>query len=74
MRKIPHYRHLFDTDDILLIDSEEVYDFIDKMFESLAKNFTSRQVNIGMDEAHMIGLGKYLSQHGWHFSKRMCDI
>lgn len=65
MRKIPHYRHLFDTDDILLIDSEEVYDFIDKMFESLAKNFTSRQVNIGMDEAHGVGLGKYLEKHGY---------
>lgn len=64
--KIPHYGHLFDCDDILLIDSEEVYDFIDRMFASLAKNFTSRQVNIGMDEAHNVGLGKYLEKHGYH--------
>ena len=63
--KIPHYGHLFDCDDILLIDSEEVYEFIEKMFASLAKQFTSREVNIGMDEAHNVGLGRYLEKHGY---------
>ena len=64
--KLPHFWKLFDCNDILLIDCEEVYEFIDKMFASLAKNFTSREVNIGMDEAHNVGLGKYLEQHGYH--------
>ena len=35
------------------------------MFASLSKTFTSRIVNIGMDEAHYIGLGKYLDEHGY---------
>lgn len=66
MAKLPHFGHLFDCHDILLIDCEEVYEFIDKIFASLAKNFTSREVNIGMDEAHFVGLGKYLEKHGYH--------
>lgn len=71
MRKLPHYAHLFDCDDILLIDSEEVYAFLDKMFQSLANNFTSRQVNIGMDEAHNVGLGKFLEKHGYQNRSEM---
>ncbi|MEG2770554.1 MAG: hypothetical protein RR902_07015, partial [Oscillospiraceae bacterium] len=27
--------------------------------------FTSRRINIGMDEAHMVGLGKYLDKNGY---------
>ena len=27
--------------------------------------FASRRINIGMDEAHMVGLGKYLDKHGF---------
>ena len=32
MAKVPHFWNLFDCDDILLIDSEEVYEFIEKIF------------------------------------------
>ena len=56
---------MVDTADILLIGSERTYQFIDRLFASLAKNFTSREVNIGMDEAHMVGLGKYLDKNGY---------
>lgn len=56
---------LIDTADILLIGEDRTYEFIDNIFRSLAKNFTSRQVNIGMDEAHMVGLGKYLDKNGY---------
>lgn len=66
MRKLHKYRHLFDIDDILLIDNEEVYAFLDKLFQTIVANFTSRKVNIGMDEAHNVGLGKYLEKHGYH--------
>lgn len=63
--KIPQYASIVDTGDILLIDEEKTYALIEKMFQTLAKNFTSRLVNIGMDEAHMVGLGKYLDKHGY---------
>lgn len=55
-----------DCDDILLIDDERTYALIDKMFAFAAAAFRSRRINIGMDEAHRIGLGKYLDKHGYH--------
>ena len=66
MCKLPHYADIIDCDDILLIDDEKTYAFIETMFKHLAETFTSRQVNIGMDEAHNVGLGKYLNQHGYN--------
>lgn len=59
------YSEIFDLQDILLIDEPKTYAFIDKIFATIAENFTSRLVNIGMDEAHMVGLGKYLKKHGY---------
>lgn len=53
-----------DTDDILLADDENTYALIDEMFAVLARCFTSRRVNIGMDEAHMIGRGRFYDLHG----------
>ncbi|MDY2880992.1 MAG: beta-N-acetylhexosaminidase [Candidatus Borkfalkiaceae bacterium] len=59
------YGDLCDCGDILLAGDERVYRLIDDIFATLAKNFTSRRVHIGMDEAHMVGLGKYLDLHGY---------
>lgn len=63
--KLPHYEDIIDIGDILLVENDKTYALIDKMFASLSKTFTSRIVNIGMDEAHYIGLGKYLDEHGY---------
>ncbi len=63
--KLPQYRDIVDVNDILLIDEPRTYEFIENIFKTLAKSFTSRNVNIGMDEAHMVGLGKYLDKHGY---------
>lgn len=60
----PAYRSHVDTGDILLAGDEAVYELIDRMFASISKSFTSRTINIGMDEAHMIGRGKYYDLHG----------
>lgn len=60
----PAYWDHVDRDNILLAGDEAVYELIEKMFASLAKCFTSRIVNIGMDEAYMIGRGKYYDLHG----------
>ena len=60
----PAYAPHVDTNDILLAGDEAVYELIDKMFATISKCFTSRTINIGMDEAHMIGRGKYYDLHG----------
>lgn len=59
------FKPIIDFNDILLIDDEKTYELIDKMFLTLTECFTSRKVHIGMDEAHMVGLGKYLDEHGY---------
>ncbi len=48
-----------DVEDILLIRRKS-YDLIDGMFATLSK-LQTRKVNIGMDEAHLVGLGQILS-------------
>ena len=50
-------------EDILLIGEEKVYNLIDGMFATLSK-LKTRKVNIGMDEAHLVGLGRYLILNG----------
>lgn len=59
------YTGLFDCNDILMVGEEKVYELIDKMFETLKLCFSSRRVNIGMDEAHFLGRGKYQDKHGY---------
>ena len=59
------YSKINDCNDILLLEDENTYILIEKMFKTLAECFTSRTVNVGMDEAHMMGLGKYLDKHGF---------
>jgi hypothetical protein len=59
------YQKIVDCNDILLVGDEKTYSLIDNIFKTLSKNFSTRNVNIGMDEAHMLGLGKYLDLHGY---------
>ena len=61
----PAYHHIMDQKDVLLVGKEETYTLIDKMFKTLSECFTSRKVNIGFDEAHGIGLGRYLGLNGY---------
>ncbi len=80
--KLPYYSNIVDCSNIMLVGEEKTYQLIEKMFKTLSENFTSRRVNIGMDEAHMLGLGKYLDKNGYrnrvdifneHLS-RVCEI
>jgi len=59
------YSEIRDVDDILLIEEERTYQLIDRMFSSIESCFTSRTVHVGMDEAHLVGLGRYLEKHGF---------
>ena len=73
------YDAINDCDDILLIDDERTYQLIENMFVTLKECFTSTVVNIGLDEAHRMGLGKYLRKHGYTdrlklFFKHICRV
>ncbi len=59
------YAVINDTDDILLAEEERTYTLIDNIFSTLRECFTSNRVNIGLDEAHNLGLGNYLKKHGY---------
>lgn len=63
------FDEITDCDDILFVGEEKTYGFIEAMIKHASTNFSSRRINIGMDEAHNLGLGKYLQKHG--FKERM---
>ncbi len=54
-----------DVDSILLIDEPETYTLIEDMFKTLRKCYKTDYIHIGMDEAHMVGLGKFLDKNGF---------
>lgn len=58
------YSSICDTADILLAGEDDTYRLLEDMFSSLSQCFRTRRIHIGMDEAHMVGLGKYLQKHG----------
>ena len=60
------FEEINDVSDILLCDNEKTYDLIDKMVASIRRMYSTDKINIGMDEAHLLGLGKYLEKNGYH--------
>ncbi len=61
----PFYWDHADYREVLMVGDEKVYKLIDDMFATLAECYTSRLVNVGMDEARFLGLGKYLEKYGY---------
>lgn len=61
----PEYSDINDCADILLLSNEKSYELIEKMAQFCRSSFASAKVNIGLDEAHLLGLGKYLHQNGF---------
>ncbi len=59
------YHSIIDFADILLVDEERTYTLIENMLRSLKECFGCEKINLGLDEAHMLGLGKYLDKHGY---------
>ena len=67
----PGLRSFSDTDDILLVGDDRTYEFIRAMLQTLAGCFRSRRINIGMDEAHALGLGNYLKKNGYRPTREL---
>ena len=62
--RYPKYQKINDANDILLVDDERTYALIEKMIATCAECFTSRNIHIGMDEAHWLCRGRYFDLHG----------
>lgn len=61
----PCFNDVKDCDNILLCGEEKTYDFIEAMIRACRNSFRTKRIHLGMDEAHKLGLGKYLDQHGY---------
>lgn len=58
------YSNIRNAEDSLYIDTEESYVLIEKMIKTCAECFTSRKINVGMDEAVSMFWGRYLENNG----------
>lgn len=54
-----------DTPSVLLCENEQTYTFIEDLIKAATEPLRSKRIHIGMDEAHDIGLGRYLSINGY---------
>ncbi len=61
----PVFNEMHDVADILLVGEENTYELIDAMIKSCRACFRTKRIHIGMDEAHLLGSGKYLDKHGY---------
>ncbi|MBS5022375.1 MAG: beta-N-acetylhexosaminidase [Firmicutes bacterium] len=68
-----NYQECFDCADILLVGSERVYRLLENMFASLRKAYKTDKINIGMDEAELLGSGRYFRENGWHPKAEIMD-
>lgn len=60
----PEFIEMRDCEDILCVGDEKVYSLLEDIFSTLSETFTSRTVNIGMDEAYLMGRGRYMDING----------
>lgn len=63
--KWPEYVPYRDADGILLAEDYNVYKLIDDMLDSCTQMFSSKKINLGMDEAFLLGGGIYQSKNGY---------
>ena len=59
------YQDYFDVSDILFAGEERVYGLIENMLKAVRRAYRSDRINIGMDEAALIGAGNYFEKHGF---------
>ena len=59
------YAPIHDTQGILMADEDRTYELIEHMLKALRECFVTDKINLGMDEAHWVGLGQYLDKHGY---------
>ncbi|KAA1079577.1 hypothetical protein PGT21_016472 [Puccinia graminis f. sp. tritici] len=71
MLQWPRFGGMRDTHDVLLVGSQEVYGFIEKMIRAITSPLRSKKIHIGMDEAHGVSEGRYRQLFG---HKDSCQV
>ncbi len=61
----PCFADVKDCNNILLCGEEKTYSLIEAMIRTCRNCFRTKRIHVGMDEAHMMGLGKYLDRNGY---------
>ncbi len=59
------YALINDIADVLLVGDERTNLLIERIFETVKECFISKTVNVGLDEAHLLGRGKYADINGF---------
>ena len=59
------FNEVKDCNNILLCGEEKTYTLIEAMIRTCRNCFRTKRIHLGMDEAHMMGLGKYLYRNGY---------
>lgn len=59
------FKPIIDCNNILLVGDDDTYKFIETLISTCREIFETDEINIGMDEAWMLGLGKYREKHGF---------
>ena len=59
------YYSILDKRDVLLVDDPRTYELLENVLKTCRKCLSTNRINIGMDEAFDLGLGKFLVQHGY---------
>lgn len=60
----PKYEKIHDCGDILLVEEEATYEFLDKIFKNLRECYNTDKIHLGLDEAEKLGFGRYMHKHG----------
>ena len=59
------YQRITDNTDILLVGEERTEKLLDHILAQVAACFQTKKINVGMDEAMLLGSGKYLERNGY---------
>ncbi len=59
------FNEITDVGNILLVGEEKTYALIRSMIQTCRECFSSGRIHLGMDEAHLLGSGKYLDTNGY---------
>ena len=65
MLKWDAMREIKDKGNVLYVGNEKTYEFLDALLGEITRLFKVRVINIGMDEAHELGLGRRLEREGY---------